>query len=222
MYRSNEDCGQNQGRGELNLWNGSPGEEPAESSRRKRKVLSFLASVGLHAAVVCAVLLLPPLIDREFEERPKPRGRRLEDITAIKQPRVIWLQRYQPQAPMVEVSPQKGKTESSALQEGQLLVKANPPEAKHDDQFVYVPVPKVAEQQRQLPSPNVVLAAEQTPTEPRQPAPKPFKPPEPLPKQVQELQLGEPPPGVPIQADPLRAANLQVSSGQIDATKPAP
>jgi hypothetical protein len=156
---------------------GIPPEENLRS-RKLARLLSFVLSVSLHATLISIAWLLPPFPDNAWSYRE---SRRLLQIETAKPRRIIWLQQKH-KLPDISPSPLKHTTAAHQTRPDQPIVQANPPNATHTDQFIYVPRPKPVEQPP-LPAPNVVMT--------QVPARK-FEPPVDQPRPVRPKELTEP------------------------------
>lgn len=114
--------------------------------------------------------------------------------------------------------PDAGPKRNRSKEPDKLFVATNPPNAKHRDQFIYVPVPKV-EEQKAIPSPNVVMTTEASPVPPK-PEPRKFVPPPDRPKEVKprEIELQEP--AIAKQLGPGLDMKAPAGLAKVDAPKP--
>jgi hypothetical protein len=111
-----------------------------------------------------------------------------------------------------------GQKSNKRREPDKLFVAANPPNAKHRDQFIFVPVPKV-EEQKAVPSPNVVMTTEASPVPPK-PEPRKFVPPPDRPREVKprEIELQEP--AIARQLGPGLDMQAPAGLAKVDAPKP--
>lgn len=150
-----------------------------DNSRQLRSTLSFMASACLHAIVIGGILLLPPFPDGAWEEKRVRTAVRLE--SSPQQHKIIWLRKNE-RLPDISPTVQRVDAGPKSKAPNKLVVEANPPNAKHWDQFIYVPAPKV-EAQKAIPSPNLLVTTVASPVPPK-PEPRKFAPPPDLPKEV--------------------------------------
>ena len=134
------------------------------------------------------------------------------------QHKIIWLRKNE-RLPDISPTVQRAGAGPKSKEPDKLVVVANPPNAKHWDQFIYVPVPKV-EEQKAIPSPNVLVTTLASPVPPK-PEPRKFVPPPDLPKDVKpkEIELQEP----AIARQPGAGLDMKAPVGlsKMDAPKPA-
>ncbi|HSL04262.1 MAG TPA: hypothetical protein VK901_12100, partial [Nitrospiraceae bacterium] len=104
-----------------------------------RKTLSLLASICIHAAVIGCAFWLSSLPDGAWNYRQTRQVVRIEP--SLKEHKVIWLRRNE-RLPRISPTVRKDGAGTKTQASDKLFVLANPPKAKHWDQFVYVPVPK--------------------------------------------------------------------------------
>lgn len=152
--------------------------------------LPFAASVGIHACVFCGIWFLPPIPDHIWA-REEISQRRLTEGEPQKRPRqIIWLRRTER---LPDVSPSSAKVDLPApkYDSKKLYVRANPPRAKHWDQFIHVPQPTI-EEQKPIAAPNVVMTDLTTIPAPPKADPKKFVPPKDRPREVKDRQIEVP------------------------------
>jgi len=187
-----------------------------DSPRQLRRTLPFVASVCVHAVVIGSLLLLPPFPDGAWGEKRVRTAVRLE--IAPKEHKVIWLRKNE-RLPDISPTVQRADAGPKRKDPDKLAVAANPPNARHWDQFIYVPVPKV-EEQKVIPSPNLLVTTLASPVPPK-PEPRKFVPPPDLPKVVKprEIELQEP----AIAKNLGAGLDMKAPAGlsKVDAPKPA-
>lgn len=143
----------------------------SNEQQRFRFPLCMAASICLHAIIVFAAVVLPPLRGFDSQARELAASQRLDDS---KQPRrIIWLTRNDR---LPEISPAKGTPRKSPTRQRTdgLILRTDPPKPKHRDQYIRVEQPKT-DDQKPVQSPNLVMT-EAAPAASR-PARKSFVPP---------------------------------------------
>jgi hypothetical protein len=184
---------------------------------RPGRAWSFLLSLGIHGLVVAALLLLPPLPDMPWG-REEP-DLMLKELEAVRNPRkVIWLRKKE-RLPDISPTPEKSDRAAARSKIPRTVVRANPSNAIHKDQFIFVPFPKV-EEQKPIPSPNVVMTNLLGSTPPK-PEPKKFVAPEsPPPAKPRDVELKEP--EVAQRKGPGLDSKPPSIMTKLEFTKPAP
>ena len=193
-------------------------EEP-DSAQQLRQGLSLFASVCLHAMVVGGIFLLPSFPEGAWGTKRVGPVVRLEAVP--KERKIIWLRRNE-RLPSISPTVQRADAGAKTIKTkdpDQLVVRTNPPNAKHWDQFIFVPVPKV-EEQKAIPSPNVVMTTLASPVPPK-PEPRKFVPPPDRPRDVKpkEIELQEP--AIAKQLGPGLDMKAPAGLSKMDAPKPA-
>jgi hypothetical protein len=139
--------------------------------QRLRRPLCMAASACLHAIVLVAAVALPPLPNSDRRAREVALFPRLDKNN--KSPQIIWLRKNDR---LPEISPQRGSSRKSLQRQRAdgLVLRTDPPNPSHRDQYIRVDQPKTADQ-KPLQSPNFVLT-EAAPA-PSKPVLKSFVPP---------------------------------------------
>lgn len=158
--------------------------------QRVQRPLCVTISLCLHAILVLAVISLPPLPEPDRANRELAFSPLLDEN---KKPRkIIWLRKGER---LPQISPVSGTPRKSLQRQrsDDLILRTDPPNPTHRDQYIQVDRPKTIEQQR-IQSPNFVQT-EVAPA-PNKPVPKTFVPPPDRPKapspsglDIQEPQL---------------------------------
>jgi hypothetical protein len=163
-----------------------------DHSQQLRRLLSLILSALLHSAIAGILFFLPP-----FPGGTRNRDRTRSAVrlqTAPKERKIIWLRRKERLPSISPTAQRAGDGARRKKMEGpnKLFVRTDPPNAKHWDQFVFVPRPK-AEEQKPIPSPDVVVTAPAVPVPPK-PEPRKFvlPPDRPKPAKPGEMELQEP------------------------------
>lgn len=125
----------------------------SNGQQRFRFPLCMAASICLHAIIVFAALVLPPLPGFGRQARELAVSQHLDDH---KQPRrIIWLRKNDR---LPEISPARGIPRNSPNQQRTdgLILRTDPPKPRHRDQYIRVDQPKT-EDQKPVQSPNLVM-----------------------------------------------------------------
>ena len=191
----------------------TPSEKP-HSSRYFRKTASLLMSVCLHALVIAGAFMLP--IPDGSRARTRVTADTSTEFEQIRH-RVIWL-RKNDRLPAISPTMERSDAGTGAKDAKKLAVLANPPAAKHWDQFIYVPLPTV-EDQKAIPAPSMVVTQLKSELPPKPDARK-FVPPPDQPRKTtpRTVDLQE-----PAIANHLgRGLDLQAPTvlAKLDAPKP--